>query len=411
MCYFGVLLFALAAASNREHWLRSSMPPRAQCTLSLMQELNSRSAGFSPRPVLSRAVALLAVLLISGLLAAQNGPQDRSKGASTTDASAQTRPGRKKKHKSEEKREKHSKKPPDLSSLWNDPGDIKSRDLIGGPGGRDHAPKPPLTFEGEDAKGGSNPKFDVRDASGEKWKAKLGVEAKPETAAVRLLWAIGYFADEDYLLPEVKIENMPVLQRGGKVADANGIVHGVRLKRRSLKKTGTWKWKDNPFLGTREFNGLRVMMALLNNWDLKDENNAIYENKDTGRKIYLVSDVGSSFGTTGYYYYGGWSKGDLAAYSKSKFISHVHGDYVDFNAPTHPPFIYAFGVVRWSRHIHERSTTKHVPRADAKWVGSLLAQLTPQQIKDAFLAAGYSDAQADILRSAVQQRIAELNHL
>ena len=53
-------------------------------------------------------------------------------------------------------------------------------------------------------------------------------------------------------------------------------MHNARLKRylEGEEKNGTWKWKDNPFTGTREFNGLRVMMALINNWDLKDVNNS-----------------------------------------------------------------------------------------------------------------------------------------
>ena len=53
------------------------------------------------------------------------------------------------------------------------------------------------------------------------------------------------------------------------------------------------------FTGTRELNGLRVMMALINNWDLKDENNAIYREKPVRDQIYEVSDLGASFGTTG----------------------------------------------------------------------------------------------------------------
>lgn len=313
-----------------------------------------------------------------------------------------------------------------ITALWNDPGDIKSRDLFDGPGGKEHRPRGPMKFVEEDSKG-TNPKFDLKDGNGDKWKAKLGVEAQPETAAVRLLWAVGYFADADYFLPELKVDGMPVLKRGGQVVDAGGVVHKVRLKYRPEKKKGTWKWDHNPFSGTRQFNGLRVMMALLNNWDLKDENNSIYKTGDNrdkdkdddkddkhdrdDRRIYLVSDVGSTFGTTGYHYYGGWSKNDLSAYSRSKFISHVHSKYVDFNEPTHPPFIYIFGIVRWVRHLHERGVTKHIPREDAKWIGGLLAQLTPQQIRDAFRAAGYTDAQVDILASTVRERIAQLNQL
>ena len=54
---------------------------------------------------------------------------------------------------------------------------------------------------------------------------------------------------------------------------------------------------------------------------------------------------------------------------------------------------------------------KHIPREDAKWVGSLLAQLTPQQINDAFRAAGYSPEQIDAYTQAVLSRIQELKQL
>ena len=53
--------------------------------------------------------------------------------------------------------------------------------------------------------------------------------------------------------------------------------------------------------GTREPNGLRVLMALIDNWDVNTENNAIYqEHLDCGpERIQMVSDLGSSFGTPG----------------------------------------------------------------------------------------------------------------
>ena len=54
---------------------------------------------------------------------------------------------------------------------------------------------------------------------------------------------------------------------------------------------------------------------------------------------------------------------------------------------------------------------KHIPRADAKWLGSLLAQLSPDQIRDAFRAAGYSQEQVEGYTSAVQARIAQLAKL
>ena len=44
----------------------------------------------------------------------------------------------------------------------------------------------------------------------------------------------------------------------------------------NVEKRGEWDWFENPFVNTRDLNGLRIMMALLNNWDLTDVNNSIY---------------------------------------------------------------------------------------------------------------------------------------
>src|ERR1041385_1181390 len=65
--------------------------------------------------------------------------------------------------------EKH---PSTKAVLWSDPGDIRSRDLFYGPGGKDGQPQPPFKFEKENTNGNS-PKFDVRDAHDGKWTAKL----------------------------------------------------------------------------------------------------------------------------------------------------------------------------------------------------------------------------------------------
>src|SRR5206468_1323428 len=178
--------------------------------------------------------------------------------------------------------------------LWSDPVDIASRNLFYGEGGERDQPHGTMTFLKE-AKGGTNPKFDVRDEDGTKWTAKLGVEARPETVAAHLLWAVGFFTDEDYFVPQLSVDGIPSnLQRGQTLIGRSGTIENVRLKRhvKEMRKSGHWKWKANPFTGTRQFNGLRVMMALMNSWDLKDENNAIYEQnvgEHGSKKIYVVS--------------------------------------------------------------------------------------------------------------------------
>src|ERR1019366_9881640 len=108
------------------------------------------------------------------------------------------------------------------SVLWRSPGDIRSRNLFFGPGGESHASHTIFTFIKEDMEG-TNPKFEVLDQNDVKWKAKLGAEARPETVASRLVWAVGYSAHEDYFLPELHVENLPAhLRRGQNLAGARG---------------------------------------------------------------------------------------------------------------------------------------------------------------------------------------------
>src|SRR5439155_3498130 len=141
-----------------------------------------------------------------------------------------------------------------------------------------------------------------------------------------------YFTDEDYYLPDLVVENMPAhLHRGSDWIEPDGLTHNARLKRyiKGEEKGGAWQWAENPFTGTLEFNGLRVMMAVINNWDLKDVNNEIYREKHEPELIYMVSDLGASFGATGHIWPHRLSKGNLDSYRRSKFITRVTPEYVD----------------------------------------------------------------------------------
>jgi hypothetical protein len=299
-----------------------------------------------------------------------------------------------------------------VSVLWTDPGDIKSKDMVNGPGGEKHRPQLPVKFLKEDKKG-HNSKFEVEDSNEKKWKAKLGIEAQPETVATRLIWAVGYFTNEDYFVPNLEVKELPThLSRGqGHVISPNHI-DGARLQRHSggEKKSATWNWRHNPFEGTREFNGLRVMMALLSNWDLKDENNAIFNDK-AGQEQYLVTDVGTAFGASGTRCTEAGSKNNLKAYQESKFIAKVTPTYVDFDFPRRPPWIHIFDPPHYFHQVNLRWIGNRVPRADARWLGSLLAQLSTDQILDAFRAGGYPPDQAAAFTKVVQARIAALNQL
>ena len=293
--------------------------------------------------------------------------------------------------------------------LWRTPVDLPSRDLFHGPGGQAHQPHGALTFTKEDREG-TNPKFDVRDADDTKWKVKLGAEARPETAASRLVWSVGYFADEDYFLASAHIDEMPSrLHRGRKLVH-DGTVNDIRLKREHGKKIGIWRWRDDPFTSTRELNGLRVIMALINNWDLKDINNAIYQGEN-GEQVYLVSDLGASFGTPRADWPLTKSKGNLRSYSHSKFITKVTPTEISFADPAVPGFVWLVRPADFFHRLGLRWIGRDIPRADARWVGDLLGQLSPAQIRDAFRAAGYTPEEVDGFAIVVESRIAALKAL
>ncbi len=243
---------------------------------------------------------------------------------------------------------------------------------------------------------GTSPKFYARDNYGVKWLVKLGVEARPETAATRLVWAMGYFTDEDYFLPQIHVRNLPKLRR--KMFGASpetGIVPSVRLKRQgeALKKVENWNWFDNPFVGPRELNGLRALMAVINDWDLTTENNKVYVGDN--ERHYLVSDLGAAVGKTG------WppsqvplfphaTKGVLKDYEHSRFIRAVTGDAVTFEMHTTAPFFISRFKRKYSNEYRQAERLEQgIPVLDTEWIGGLLVRLTPQQIRDAFRAAGY----------------------
>lgn len=264
--------------------------------------------------------------------------------------------------------------------MWRTPQNIESRNLLLGAGGETMQPDlSRVTFIEQKTEGWST-KYRVRDAKGNEWMAKLSKEAQPEAAANRLLWAIGYESEISYLVPELEILG-------------KGKFKNVRLEARpqQVKRTGSWLWTDNPFVGKPEFQGLKIMMTFFNNWDMKDDNNQILAIKgqtDSERR-FIVSDLGATFGKTGGVF--SRSRNKPSDYAKADFIKAVNGNSID---------LYYSGK---NQKIFEGITVQ-----DAKWLASWLGRLSDDQIKDAFRAANYSDADVDLLTEAVKKRIGDL---
>jgi hypothetical protein len=298
--------------------------------------------------------------------------------------------------------------------VWQDPGNIADKDLYYGHGGKESAPVGPFIFESED-RGGTNPKFDVHDSNGKKWHVKLGVEARPEVVASRLLWAIGYFVNDDYVLPSADIQGVS-LKRGAGLAKGGHIVDArFAMKAEGQKKIGYWKWADNPLQSTKEFNGLRVMMAVLNNWDLKDINNAVYEDKKNNRQIFLASDIGAAFGTNSLSWTVARSKGNVDSYESSGFLQRVTATNVDFATPKRPNTLLAETAGAGAKQYAMRSGMdwigNNIPRKDAHWIGVLLGQLSHQQLVDAFRAGNFPPTEIEIYVKVLERRILDLKGL
>lgn len=299
--------------------------------------------------------------------------------------------------------------------LWREPADIHSRDLYYGPGGKADQPRAPFLYLKNDP-GGTTPKFTVRDRDGVTWKVKLGPEARPETVATRLVWAVGYFTDEDYFLPAVQVQDLPAhLHRGQRYVEADGTLVATRFEReRKGQKLGVWHWKHDPFSASRELNGLRVVMALVNNWDLKDINNTVWQIEGSGgaSRLYTVSDLGATFGTSNAQWPHAKAKGNIASYRKSKFITKVAPGYINFADPGPPSlrllFMNPFEFLQRERF---QWIGKRIPRSDVRWISGLLAQLSTRQIRDAFRSAGYSPQEVDAFTQVFEQRIRLLRSL
>src|SRR5262245_56464991 len=223
------------------------------------------------------------------------------------------------------------KRPP-IEELVEPNPDIPSRDLFYGVGGRANAPRADVAYKflERDDKGASL-NFDVEDPSGRKWDAKFGPDARPEVAASRLLYAIGFRQPPVYYVREWRIE-------GGEEA---GPQKPARFRLESWKKDKEWAWQDNPFVGTREMNGLVVMMALINNWDLKTSNNLTYDQPgQSPERVYIVKALGDSFGATPHHTFRG-TQDDLEGFKKEGFIESAKNGHVDLR---YKPLFLNWGV-------------------------------------------------------------------
>jgi len=289
------------------------------------------------------------------------------------------------------------------SVLWRDPGPVESLDFATGIGGESLRPVPPYTFV-EELKSGVNPKIRVRDGRGRDWVLKWGREAKAENISARLAWAAGYFVLPIYFVPEGRIDGMGSARN--KFVTGDGQFRDARFQLWGLLKGHNWTWDYNPFVGTRELNGLKIVMMLTSNWDNKDArqigrlsaNTAIVEHVGDGgtEYRYIIQDWGATLGKWGLPLCGRnkWKCEDYLKQS-TKFvrgIDHTGALEADFAATWH-------------------DISSGIPIQDVVWIMEYLGRITDAQLRAGLEASGATPEESACFASAIRGRIERLRDI
>jgi hypothetical protein len=271
-----------------------------------------------------------------------------------------------------------------MAELWREPENLARADLFNGPWGTDYAPDAKALYEKTKEKThGNSPGMTVEDPEGVEWSVKQGPEGHTEVVLARVLSALGYHQPAIYYLPSFRLNHGSWVE----------VAPGGRFRRHDkiLKEDGIWSWQQNPFVGTRPYQTLFVVLLMFNSSDLKNSNNSIYELKEPregAAQWYVVRDLGMALGETGRMFP---KRGDADLFRRVPFITGVKDGYVEFDY----------------RGFHQELVHKRFTPADVAAACALLGQLSDQQWRDAFRAGGYNEAEAKPFIERIQQKIVE----
>ena len=287
--------------------------------------------------------------------------------------------------------------------LWKDPGDVARIDFTYPAGGAKNAPQPPFSFLSEGF-GGTSPKVHVRDRAGVKWRVKGGLEPKTESFVTRLVAALGYYAEPTAFVAHGKIEGVTSLKRAAGFIQPDGSFSNGSFERRDAKLkelTQDWAWNSNPFLGTKELNGLKVLVMLVSNWDNKDARNAamgsntgIAERQVNGRIqwVYRVKDWGQGLGAWGAELKPkGWDCSAFTAQTKF-FLNGREGRYLRFGFAGQ----------------HQDQFKSDITIEDVRWLMRYLGRVTDSQLQNGLKASGATLEETTCFAKQLRERIDQL---
>ena len=290
--------------------------------------------------------------------------------------------------------------------LWHDPGNVESLNFHWGPGGHSREPAPPFRFVRENL-AGSSPKVQVTDAHGRLWSVKWGPEVQADSFASRIAWACGYFVEPEFYVTRGHIHELGRLARAKNSVTPDGRFVNARFqlwdKRYKFLEQPTWSWVNNPFLGTRELDGLKVILMLVSDWDNKDSRD-IARDSNTGilqptfgppRWLYFIADWGASMGKWGRIY--ARDKWDCTGFTGQtpNFVKGVHN-----------------GMLVWGYHgQHTGDALNGIPVEHVRWLLRYLGRITDHQLMQGLKASGAAHLEAECFTHALRDRIEQLRYI
>ncbi|HJR58592.1 MAG TPA: hypothetical protein VJ813_04320 [Vicinamibacterales bacterium] len=271
-----------------------------------------------------------------------------------------------------------------LAQLWVQP--EPGRDLFYGVGGKNLAPDPAAKYTVIEIKrGGFSRGYTVVGPGDREWSAKFPPEAGTELVASRIHWGIGYHQPPIYLLRDWTAQKAtsPNPQLPARFREKKPDLQG-------LDAGDSWSYYQNPFVGTRQMNGLLVLQAMLGNSDLKDAQNVVYtldRELDGANRWYVARDLGQTFGRTGMI---DAPRGDIEVFEQTPFIRGTEN-----------------GRVRLEYRGRHKALFENINTADVRWLCERLQGLTDRQWEDAFRAGGIDSRAASRFIRRMKQKIAE----
>jgi hypothetical protein len=234
----------------------------------------------------------------------------------------------------------------------------------------------------------------VVDPAGRKWSVKQaphddrGDEGPIEVVVSRILSLAGYHQPPVYYLP-----SFTLVDTFGRRVEPGG---RFRLSHPAFKEQQSWSWQQNPFVGTRPYQGLLVILMMLNASDLRNTNNSIFElRQDEGAREarYVVRDLGTALGATSRYQR---RRGDLEVFERLPFATGLRDGYVAFDH-----------YAGWGQDLFRGRITP----ADVAWACQRLDEIRLVEWRDAFRAGGYPEATAARYVARIRQKVGEARTL